>query len=141
VNWLARLLLGNGTLKPKLRAELEAEGLVLLEEGLVGSIRYDHFKAPGRRFNGKVTGVCVGLGISEERLVVYSHSGRAELIDSPFSSQRLSSLGIAADNDRLILEVDYDRLDAPNASGQVTIRARTPKAQSIAEQLRTRLRV
>jgi len=34
------LLLGDGTLKPSLRAELEAEGLVSIEEGLGGSVRY-----------------------------------------------------------------------------------------------------
>jgi hypothetical protein len=30
--FLAKLRLGNGTLKPKLRAALESEGLVLIEE-------------------------------------------------------------------------------------------------------------
>ena len=53
-----KLLLGNGTLKPKLRAALESEGVVLLEEGLPGTITYAHFKAPGRRYHGKVVGEC-----------------------------------------------------------------------------------
>ena len=62
MGFLARLLLGNGSLRPALRAELEQEGLVLVAEGLSGSLRYAHFKAPGKRFHGKVTPVRVGSG-------------------------------------------------------------------------------
>ena len=50
-----RFRMGRGQFKPELRAALESEGLVVLAEGLKGSIRYDNFKAPGKRFNGKVT--------------------------------------------------------------------------------------
>ena len=35
--------------------------VVLLEEDLKGSVRYDHFKAPGKRFHGKVTLVRAAL--------------------------------------------------------------------------------
>ena len=57
---LLSLLLGGGELKSKLKAELEAEGLVLVEERLKGSIRYTHFKAPGKRFHrpGKNGSLC-----------------------------------------------------------------------------------
>jgi hypothetical protein len=34
VGFLSKLLLGSGTLKPELRAALESEGLVRIEEGL-----------------------------------------------------------------------------------------------------------
>jgi hypothetical protein len=68
--WLGRLLLGSGKLRPELRAELESEGLVLLEEGVPGSVRYTHFKAPGRSFHGKVTPERMAIGISRERFVV-----------------------------------------------------------------------
>lgn len=46
MSFLGRLLLGNGTVRPKLKEELEAEGLVLIEEGLSGSVRYEHFNSP-----------------------------------------------------------------------------------------------
>jgi len=52
-------------LKPELRAALESEGLVRIEEGLC--IRYERFRAPGRHQNGKITGVRVGRGISARR--------------------------------------------------------------------------
>jgi len=138
--WLTRLLLGNGTLKPGLRAALESEGLVVLEEGLTGSIKYSHFKAPGKRFNGKVTGECFGLGISERRLAVYCRSGRVKLIDQPFTEPRLSAIDVSVDdNDRVALLIDYDRVDVPKVSGQMTIRARTPNATMVVEELNSRL--
>ena len=119
VGFVAKLLLGSGTLKPELRAALEAEGLVRLEEGLTGSVRYERFRAPGRYHNGKITGVRVGLGISEERLVVYSHSGRAKLLDTAFSSPRLGMLDVSLKGDgRIAIRVDYDRGDVPKVSGR-----------------------
>jgi hypothetical protein len=66
VGRFTKLVLGNGTLKPELRAALESESVVLIDERLPGSITYANFKAPGRRFRGKITGECFGLGISEK---------------------------------------------------------------------------
>ena len=135
-----KLLLGNGTLKPKLREALESEGVVLIEEGLTGSIRYANFKAPGRRYKGKITGECFGLGISEQRLALYCRSGRVKLIDQPFTEPRLSALDVSLDGeDRVALLIDYDRAEVPKVSGQMTIHARTPNAASVVEELSARL--
>ena len=140
MGWLGKLLLGSGTLKPELRRELEAEGLVLVEEGLPGTIRYSRFRAPGKRFHGKVTAERLALGISEKRFVVYCRSGRAELMDSPFDSPRLRALDVSLEGDDTVaLRVDYDRLDEPDVAGQITVRAKTPSAPVIVEQLCARL--
>lgn len=140
VAFLAKLLLGNGSLDPRLRAELESEGLVLVEEGLRGSVRYRHFKAPGRRHHGKVTGERIALGISEERFVLYCRSGSTELVDSSFSDPRLAFLDVALEGDEAVsIRIDYDRAGVPDVSGQITILVRTPNALQIVEQLRSRL--
>ncbi len=140
VAFLAKLLLGNGRLDPRLRAELESEGLVLVEEGLRGSVRYRHFKAPGRRHHGKVTGERIALGISEERFVLYCRSGSTELVDSSFSDPRLAFLDVALEGDEAVsIRIDYDRAGVPDVSGQITILVRTPNALQIVEQLRSRL--
>jgi len=139
VTFLARLLLGNGTLKPTLRAALESEGLVLMEEGLRASVRYKRFRAPGRRHHGKVTPERIGLAVSEERFVVYCRSGSVELIDTPFSNPRLSMLDVSLrGDDTVAIRIDYDRADVPNVSGEITILARTPNAANIVDQLRAR---
>ena len=140
MGWLANLLLGNGSLKPSLRAALESEGVVLIEEGLVGSIRYSNFKAPGKRFKGKITGECFGLGVSERRLAVYCRSGRVKLIDQPFTEPRLSAIDVSLEGeDRVALRIDFDRAEVPKVSGQMTIRARTPNAATVVEELNSRL--
>ena len=140
MKFLARLLLGNGRFRPELRAALESEGLVVLEEGVSGSVRYRHFKAPGRRSHGKVSPERIALAVSEQRLVVYCRSGRAELIDTPFSDPRLRALDASLhDDDTVSLRIDYDRVDVPDVSGQIEIRAKTPAAPNVVEQLQARL--
>ena len=140
MTYLAKLFLGDGGLRPKMRAALDSEGLVFLEEGLAGSVRYTNFKAPGRRSHGKVTPQRIGLGISEERFVVYCRSGRVKLIDTPFSDPRLSALDVVlGDGDTVSIRIDYDRIEVPGVSGQIEIRATTSNAATIVEQLRARL--
>ena len=136
---VARLLLGNGTLKKSLRDELAAEGLVLLEEDLKGSVRYDHFKAPGKRFHGKVTLVRVALALSERRVVVYASSGRAKLVDTPYTSKHFGMVEIARVEDRVEFRVDHDKGSDPKLGGRVTIRVHTPEAERIVRELLARI--
>ena len=138
--FLAKLLLGTGELKPALRAALELEGLVALAQGLPGAVRYRRFKAPGRRFHGKVTIERIGLAISEQRLVMYCRSGRAKLIDASFSNLRRGGIEVSLrDGDTVSIRIDYDQLDIPDVSGEIAITARTPKAPDIVRHLQARL--
>ncbi len=140
MSFLGRLLLGKGTLRPKLRAALESEGLVLIEEGLSGSLRYKHFKAPGRRHHGKITPERMALGISEKRFVLYCRNGRVKLANSEFSSPHLGMVDVSLEGDDTVaIRVDYDRSGQPKLSGEITMRAKTPNAPHIVEQLRARI--
>ena len=139
MGFLGRLLLGAGTLRPQLRADLEEEGLVLLEEGLRATLHYKHFKAPGRRHHGKVTPQRVALGVSEERLVVYASSGRVKLADSPFASADWDKVGVDAVDGSVEIVVDYDRDDDPKVSGEILIRIHTAEADAIVREVRARL--
>jgi hypothetical protein len=138
--WLGRLLLGSGKLTPDLRKELESEGLVLVEEGLRGSVRYRHFKAPGRRFHGKVTPERMALGISRKRFVIYCRSGRAKLADSPFTNPNLRGVDVSLDgDDKVVIRIDYDQLDVERVSGKIAIHVRMGNARRIVDELRARL--
>jgi hypothetical protein len=141
--FLERFRLGDGALKPAMKAELEAEGVVFVEEGLKGKIRYDRFRAPGKRFNGKVSGERIGIGLSEKRLVVYCRSGSVKLVDSELSSPRFEMVEISVeDADTVAIRVDYDRSEearAAGVSGVITIRAQTPNAASVVDQIQARL--
>lgn len=129
--------LGRGTMRPEIREGLEAEGLVLLEERLGGSVRYHRFAAPGKRFHGKVVPVHVALGISSERLAVYAQSGRVKLIDSPFDSSRFDALEVSLHGAGAVaFRIDFDHhAEAEDVSGQVTIRVRTPSAARVVEEV------
>lgn len=112
---------------------------MLLDEGLGGSVRYSHYRAPGKRFHGKVTPERIAIGISRERFVVYCRSGRVKLLDSQFSNPRLEAVDISAGSERVIFTIDYDRFGVPNVSGEIAIHAKTPNAATIVDQLRGRI--
>jgi hypothetical protein len=139
VSLLARLLLGDGTLKPEMKEALAVEGLVLVEENLRGSVRYKRFRAPGRYHHGKVTAERMGIGVSEKRFVVYCRGGRVKLIDSEYTNPRLEAMEVALkDDDAIAFRVDYDRMGEPGIRGEVTIVARTPNAARIADHVKAR---
>jgi hypothetical protein len=136
----ARFRLGDGRLDPKLLAKLEAEGLVIAEEGLRGTVSYDHFKAPGKRFNGKVSGERIGLGVSEHRVAAYCRSGTVKLVDTEYDNPRLRAVDfLVEDVEKLAIVVDYDELGDGNVSGKITIRARTPRAREFVDAINSRL--
>lgn len=140
MTFLATLFLGDGRFKPDLRAGLASEGVVFMEEGLRGSVRYRHFSAPGRRFHRKVTLERIALALTDERLAVYCRSGRVKLIDSAFSEPRLDALHVSLHGgDTVSMRVDYDRAGVPQVSGEVEIRAATPNALNVVEHLKARL--
>ena len=137
---VSRLFLGSGELRPELRAELEREGLVLLEEGCRCTLRYTHFRAPGRRSHGKIKLERAALAISERRLAVYCRSGRVNLVDSEFTAPNFRAAGISlVGEDTVLFDIDYDELDVPDVSGRIALRVRTPNAARVLEEIRARI--
>jgi hypothetical protein len=130
----------SGTFKPERRAELEAEGLVLLEERLRGRLTYSHFKAPGRRHHGKIRPLRLGIAITERRFVIVTGMLRRELANSEFDRPTLAAVEISLEGDQTVaLRIDYDELNQPDVSGVITISFRTPSAPAVVEQLRSRI--
>jgi hypothetical protein len=139
VAFLAKFRRGDGTFEPTLRAAIEAEGLVLLEEGLTGRVRYNNFRAPGRRHHGKVVPERLALAISDARFVAYCRSGSVKLIDAPFANPRLGLLEMTAADETLVIRIDYDRAGLSKISGQITIEAETANAANICEHFQARV--
>jgi hypothetical protein len=73
VNPLRRALLGSGRLPEELRATLNAEGLVLLDEELTGSITYRNYRAPGQYSSWKKEPTSGAIAVTPNRLVRLSH--------------------------------------------------------------------
>ncbi len=130
----------SGTFKPERLRELEGEGLVFCEERLRGRLTYMHFRAPGRRFHGKVTPLRLGLALTEKRFVIVTGLLRRELANSEFDSPHLAALEISLEGeDTVAIRIDYDRMGEPSVSGELTIRLTTPSAALVVDQLRERI--
>ena len=130
---------GKGLFTDEQKATLESEGVVILEEGLSGTIRYNHFKAPGKRFHGKVVPEKMAIGVSRKRLMVFCRNGRAKLANSEFTSPQFAMLEVKLEDGKVALHVDYDKGDEPKVSGQVVIRAKTPDAARIVDAINAAL--
>jgi hypothetical protein len=133
MNPLLRLLLGSGRLPDDLRSELTAEGLVLLEEGLSGSITLRHYRAPGRRANWKKQAVAGAIAVTRQRLVVWA--GRGKNIDVPLTPLYRDVIEVTSEQpDQVCFAYDAGRFD-PSRSGRIEVRLRTAGAPQVLQAL------
>ena len=134
MNVLLRLLIGPGELPEGLREELRAEGAVVLEEGLSGSLTHRSYRAPGRRVSWKRSAVSGAVAVTRRRLLV--RVGGATNIDVPLDGPRRSAIEVVAETpDRVRFTYDAATFH-DDRTGQVEVRLRTPKATHIAKALR-----
>jgi hypothetical protein len=124
VNPLRRLFSGSGKVPLQLRAELAAEGLVLLEEGLRGSIT-DRRPAAGER-SGAPAGplpVTGAVALTSTRLVVWAAG--AKRVDVPLEGPPRAALAVTLEPpDTLCFAFDA-------ADGLVEVRLRSAAAPTI----------
>jgi hypothetical protein len=131
VNPLRRLLTGAGLFPAELRAGLDAEGVMALDEGLPGSITYRDYRAPGRRSSYRKEAVTGAIAVTGQRLVVWA--GRGKQIDVPLIHPSRALIDVGLDGpDRISFGYDAGRF-SDSRCGTVEIRLRTPKAGHIAE--------
>jgi hypothetical protein len=121
---IKRWLASRGGLPQKLKAELEAEGLELLEERLEGEVSYRGYEAMGQRPRSGHQSTLCALGLSERRLVVHGTQGvQLEAAPGPVASS-VEEPGV--------LTLAYEAGDIyPTRSGSVKLRLRTPRADDI----------
>jgi hypothetical protein len=118
--WRAR----RGTLSDALRAELEAEGLELLEERMPITVIYRGYEFPGQRpRSGHQTGLA-SLALTGRRLLVHG-TGNFRL-QVPRGADWLQ---VTVDDS---LKLAYEAgAEHPNRSGDVELRLDTPRAAEI----------
>jgi hypothetical protein len=133
MSFLAKLLAGAGRFSPEQRAELEAEGAEIIEDGLKGSITWRDYRAPGRYSSWRKKGVYVAIALTPRRLLVQRTGGKE--IDVPFDHPGFAAIEPSLDEpDRLCLAFDPAAFD-PRASGRIEVRLSTPQAGRIVERL------
>ena len=126
---IKRLLARRGTLPAKLKAELEAEGLDLLEERLEGEVAYRAYSAMGQRPQSGHTSTIAALALTPRRLVVRGTQGiQLEARPGPVTSSV---------PEPELLALAYEASDIyPSRSGAVEIRLKTPRASDIHARLK-----
>jgi hypothetical protein len=133
VNPLRKFLLGPGLLSDQLRSELQAEGIVLLDEGLGGSITYRNYRAPREYAKWRKTATAGAIAVTPRRLVVWA--GRGKHIDVPLVNGRPSRIAVRVEPpDRVVFGYDASAF-SDNRSGTVEVRLRTAQAARVAQLL------
>jgi hypothetical protein len=121
---IKRWLANRGKLPSKLRAELEAEGLLVLEERLAGEVIYRGYTAMGQRPQSGDQSTIASLALTAKRLVVHgTQSVQLQAPPGPVTSS-------VPEPELLVLA--YDASDIyTSRSGSVTIRLKTPRANDV----------
>jgi hypothetical protein len=130
---LLHRLLGLGKIPRKYAPTLRGEGVILIDEGIGGSITLKHFKAPGRRHSWKRSWFTGCLVLTEQTFAAFAFV--RPLIFVPLDDNRLSALRCSLEESATLL-VSYDAsLFNEEWSGMVECRFGTAKARLFLEQL------
>lgn len=126
--WLYQLFKIGG-IPAGLRAKLEQEGILLLDEGIGGTITYQDFRAPGRAYTWKKSGFSGAVAATNVRFVAFAF-GR-QVINVPWSDPRRKQLRVTCDApDRLLVAFD-PAVFHDGWSGAVEVRLATASAQQL----------
>jgi len=124
IGWLKRLREQRGTMPDKVRAELEAEGIELLEEKIATNILYRHYMAAGQRPRNGEQNTILALGLTPKRLALRGTGNF--LLDAPPGSVRSE----ASEPAKLVLRWQAEDI-YPTRSGSVEMTLETSRAEDI----------
>jgi hypothetical protein len=121
---LKRLFATRGGLPGKLRAELEAEGLELVEERIAGTITYRGYIAPGQRPASGRQSTLAALALTQKRLVIRGTGNF--VLDAP-----PGTVTATLEDGALKLAYAAEDIYPMSRSGSVELLLRTPRAAEI----------
>jgi hypothetical protein len=128
---VTRMVLGRGRFEGPLRAELTAQDLLVLDEGLAGSITYRNYRDAHENSSWAREPVRGAIALTPNRLVVWV--GRGKHIDIPLTGPFRTAVAVTVEpGNRVCFTYDAGRFHR-DRSGTVTVRLRTPRAARIAE--------
>jgi hypothetical protein len=117
----------SGKFPDPLRAEIDAEGVVLLEEGLRGTLTYRNYRAPGRRYGLRKARIVGAVAVTRRRVVVW---GAGRQVDVPLG---YPGVEVARDGEEKVMFAFEASAFHADRSGRVEVRLRTPSAARIVE--------
>lgn len=130
--WLYRFF-RIGDIPAGLRTKLEQEGVVLLDEGVGGTITYQNFRAPGRAYARKKSWFSGAVVATNVRFVAFAY-GR-QVINVPWDDVRRKQLHVSCEApDRLLVAFDPAIFHA-DWTGTVEVRLATAYAPQLLARL------
>jgi hypothetical protein len=126
-------LFGVGKIPAALLSQLKAEGLVLFDDGVKGSITYRDFSAPGKRFSLRRQWFAGAIALTKLRLVGVAYS--KFLINVPLTDERIHKLSYSVEDDGAFCVAFDASLFHADWSGTIEYRFKTPEAQRFVELL------
>lgn len=130
-------IFGVGKIPKGMLPALEQEGIVLLDEGISGSLTFRNFRAPRRRYLRKwnwFTGSIVLTGKRFAAFTFYQFFNR--IINVPLNDERLKQLHCSL-KDEATLRVLFDSSEFHEGwSGSIECRFSTPQARLFLERIK-----
>ncbi len=126
-------LLGVGKIPAQWRAIIESEGIVLMDEGIGGTVTYRDFRSPGRRASWKKSAFSGAIALTKTRLLALQFS--SPVINVPPNDDRLPQMQFSVEGEDKILIGFNANLFHNDWSGTLEYRFRTPQAQAFLKSL------
>lgn len=129
-------LFGLGKIPEHLAAQLKAEGILLLDEGIKGSVTYKDFRSPSRYANWKRQWYTASIALTETRLFALRFS--QTIVNVPLSDERIRSMNFSLESNGAFLAAFDAALFHPDWSGKIEYRFRTEDGPEFLNQLHER---
>jgi hypothetical protein len=127
-------MFGSGRVPDQLRARWTSEGLLLLEEGLPGSITRRNWRTPGEYASWEKAPTSGAIVVTRQRLAVCMGQRVSKYVDMPLTHPLRQHLEVVAESqDRILFAWEASVFDKTNTrSGREELRLRTDQAERIA---------
>ena len=130
---LLYLLFRAGRVPKTIMPALYHEGIVLLEEGLRGSLTARGLRMPGRVSSYRKTGFAGSLVLTRERFAAFAFS--RPMVNVPLDEDKLALLDLSVPREGL-LSIKFDMAQfQPESTGLIECRYRTSNAEMFLEKL------
>jgi hypothetical protein len=126
-------LFGVGRMPAQWRATIESEGVVLMDEGVRGSVTYRDFRAPGKRSAWRKVVFSGAIALTKTRLLALHYANPA--INIPLDDERFKQLRISVEGAETLLVAFDASLFHNDWSGTMEYRFHTSEARAFLKSL------
>ena len=124
---------GLGKIPRKVRVTVESEGIILLEEGVNGSVTFRNFHAPGKHYQLRRNWFIGSLVITNNHFLAFTFF--RPIIGVPLDDQKIRALDISLENNDVLLIIFDVSVFHEGWQGIIECRYTTTKAPLFLDKL------